>query len=205
MPTTPMLPARPQRSGASLASCRDALARFIAALVALLPASIFAADGDTRGVGEYALKAAFLFNFAQFVEWPPSALPSPQAPLVIGILGNDPFGDSLDSIVRGERISGHPLEVHRYQDARDIDACHVLFVSRSESGVLEAILQELRGRPILTVADFSRFGIQGGMIQFVKENNRIRFQINLDAAREAGLTISSKLLRPAEIIKTRKG
>ena len=149
---------------------------------------------------EYQLKAVFLFNFAQFVEWPATALRDPRAPLVICILGEDPFGSYLDETVRGETVNNHPLTVQRYGRVEEITTCHILFVSRSEDGRLGRILPALKGRGILTVGDAERFATRGGMIRFVTEQNRIRLRINLAAAEADSLKISSKLLRPAEIV-----
>jgi hypothetical protein len=151
---------------------------------------------------EYRLKAVFLFNFAQFVEWPASAFPEPDSPLVIGVLGEDPFGAYLDETVRGETVNDHPLTVRRYRRVEEIGACHILFVSRAEQGHLGAILDSLKDRSVLTVSDADGFTRRGGMIRFVTEENRIRLRVNLEAARAANLTISSKLLRPAQIVST---
>lgn len=149
---------------------------------------------------EYQVKAVFLFNFSQFVEWPAEAFPEAQTPLVIGIIGEDPFGDYLDEIVRGEKVNNHPLVVQRYQRVEEIKTCHILFVSPSETKQLEQIFTSLKGRNILTVGDVGGFALRGGMIRFVTEKNKIRFRANVEAAKAANLTISSKLLRPAEII-----
>ena len=149
---------------------------------------------------EYQLKAVFLFNFAQFVEWPASAFPNSQTPLVIGVLGEDPFGPYLDETVRGETVHDRPLVVRRYRSVEEITTCHILFISRREDRRLKGILDSLRGRSVLTVSDADRFATRGGMIRFVTDRNRIRFRINLEAARAASLTLSSKLLRPAEIV-----
>lgn len=149
---------------------------------------------------EYQIKAAFLYNFSQFVEWPASAFPNAQAPLVIGVIGDDPFGSYLDDIVRGEKVNNHPLVVQRFRRVNEIKTCHVLFVSRSEANQIEQILSSLRSRNILTVGDFEDFAQRGGMIRFIAENNKIRFRINVGVARAAKLTISSKLLRAAEIV-----
>jgi hypothetical protein len=149
---------------------------------------------------EYQIKAVFLFNFAQFVDWPSRAFPEAQSPLVIGILGDDPFDDYLDETVRGEKVNDRPLAVQRYRRAEDIGACQVLFISRSESGRLEQVLASLKGRSILTVGDMEGFAQRGGMIGLVTENSKIRLKINVEAAKAAALTISSKLLRPAEIV-----
>ena len=150
--------------------------------------------------GEYQLKAVFLFNFAQFVEWPTNAFPDAQAPLVIGVLGTDPFGKDLDEVVRGEKVKGRPLVVERYRRIEDIKTCHMLFISSSEMGRLERILADLKGRNILTVADADGFARRGVMICFVTKENKIRLEINREAAQAAGLTISSKLLRSATIV-----
>jgi hypothetical protein len=147
---------------------------------------------------EYQVKAVFLFNFAQFVDWPPKAFPEAQTPLVIGVLGEDPFGTYLDETVRGEKVKDRPLVVQRYRRVGEIKTCHVLFISRSETDRLEQILASVKGRNILTVGDAEDFALRGGMIQLVTEKNKIRMRINLEAVKAAGLTISSKLLRVAE-------
>jgi hypothetical protein len=152
---------------------------------------------------EYQVKAVFLFNFAQFVDWPAAAFPASDTPLVICVLGNDPFGDALDQTVRNERLGGRPFQVRRHRSVDEITTCHILFISRSEANRPEAILASLKQRPILTVSDADGFAQRGGMIRFVTDRNRIRLQLNLAAAEAAHLTISSKLLRAAEIIPRR--
>ena len=149
---------------------------------------------------EYQLKAIFLFNFAQFVGWPAAALSNDQLPFVIGVLGDDPFGSYLDETVQGEKIGGHPMVVRRYSRVEDAAGCHVLFISRSESGRMAEIVAALRGRNILTVGDVEDFNQVGGMVRFVTEQGRIRLRIDVQAAQAAGLTISSKLLRSATIV-----
>jgi hypothetical protein len=149
---------------------------------------------------EYQIKAVFLFNFAQFVDWPAGAFPDSAAPIVIGVLGNDPFGPYLDETVRGEKVRGHSLEVRRYRRIADIKTCHILFINPSGGGRLEDVLGELKDRAILTVGDDAGFAQRGGMIRFVSEKSKIRVRINLEAATAAHLTISSKLLRAAEIV-----
>jgi hypothetical protein len=155
-------------------------------------------SAQTATSPEYQIKAVFLFNFAQFVDWPPKAFPDAQTPLVIGILGEDLFGSYLDETVRGEKVNNRPLVVQRYRRIGEIKACHVLFISRSENARLEEILASLKGRSILTVGDSDEFALRGGMIRFVTEKNKIRMRINLEAVKAANLTISSKLLRLAE-------
>jgi len=149
---------------------------------------------------EYEVKAVFLFNFSQFVSWPPAAFGTADAPLIIAVLGTDPFGHELDAVVKGERVGAHPLEVRRYSDVSQVKDCHILFIDRSEATQLGAIVQALRGRSILTVSDIDDAARAGVMINLVTQSDRIRMQINVAAARAGGLTISSKLLRPAEIV-----
>ena len=155
---------------------------------------------QTEPTREYQVKAVLLFNFAQFVDWPTQAFGAAQTPLVIGVLGKDPFGAYLDATVRGETVNRRPLAVQRYRQVAEIKTCHVLFISRSEAERLEQILAGLKGRNILTVGDAEGFAGRGGMIRFITEKNRTRLRINLDAVKAANLTISSKLLRSADII-----
>ena len=150
---------------------------------------------------EYQLKAVFLFNFVQFVEWPVTTAPDAGVPLLIGILGTDPFGPFLDETVRGERLGARPILVRRYRQLTDLEDCNILFISRSENDRVREILSTLKNRPVLTVSDGDGFANQGGMIQFVTDKSRIRLRINLEAAQAANVTISSKLLRVAEIVR----
>ena len=175
------------------------------ALLALLliAAPAFSAQ-TTSSFGEYQIKAVFLFNFAQFVEWPPGTFADNGRPLVIGVLGKDPFEGSLEEAVREEKVNGRPFTVERYNRIEDIENCQILFISHSESGRLERIFDVLKGRSILTVGDADQFASRGGMIRFVTEQKKIRFRINLESAKAANLTISSKLLRPANIVQPGK-
>lgn len=155
-----------------------------------------AADAPT----ENQVQAVFLFNFSRFVEWPAQAFAAPTDPFVIGIVGSDPFGARLDEAVRNEQINGHPLTVRRFRSAAEIENCQILFIDRSEIGRLGQVLNALDHRNTLTVSQADGAAQRGVMIQFATENSRIRLRINVDAARAAGLTISSKLLRPADIV-----
>jgi YfiR/HmsC-like len=153
---------------------------------------------ESAGATEYQLKAVFLFNFAQFVEWPTSAFPGKQTPLVIGVLGADPFGGYLDETVRGERVNNRSFLIERYRRVDEIGTCHVLFISQSEIGRIPQIVATLKDRNILTVADVEGVTRRGVIIGFVTEQNKIRLRVNLAAAKAANLTISSKLLRLAD-------
>ena len=153
---------------------------------------------------EYQVKAAFLFNFAQFAEWPARAFPGTRAPLVIGILGEDPFGAYLDELVKGEKVGERPLTVRRCRDPKDVAGCHILFISRSEADRLEQIMPPLKGQSVLTVSDADAFTRQGGLVRLVTDNGKIRLRINVEAAKACGLTISSKIIRPATIVTADK-
>lgn len=171
------------------------LLRFLTASCLLFAAAFpFVGPAQSAPASEYEVKAAFLFNFAKFVSWPPGAFPDPNTPLVIGVVGRDPFGSHLDDTVRGERINNRQLVIRRYQSVAEINNCHVLFISRSESDRLDQIVAALKNRTLLIVTDAD--GGRGGVIiRFVTEGNRIRFKIDAEAAKAAKLTISSKLLR----------
>jgi YfiR/HmsC-like len=165
---------------------------------ALMLAVLLRGARGAEAPSEYQVKAVFVFNFSHFVEWPAPAFGSPNEPFVIGVLGDDPFGSRLDDAVRGE-------QVRRFRTIGEIGDCRILYIDRSELPKMEQILAALDHRSTLTVADADGSAPSGVMIQFMTENNRIRLRINVESARAAGLTISSKLLRPAEIVGTRGG
>jgi hypothetical protein len=156
---------------------------------------------QTPRPSEYQLKAAFLYNFAKFTDWPPEALADDKAPFIIGVLGDNPFGNDLEQTVAGKKINDHPISVQTFHTAAEAIHCHILFISSSEKKRFSEIIQSLHGTAVLTVSETDRFIESGGMVNFVQESSKIRFQINDDAAKAAGLKISSKLLslalRPA--------
>jgi hypothetical protein len=154
---------------------------------------------------EYQVKAVFLFNFSQFVEWPSQSLGNSNAPFAICVLGKDHFGAQLEAAVQKETVQGHSLVIKRYAEPGAIESCQMLFIDSSEAGRLGDILSELGGRPVLTVSDINGSAERGAIIQFTNENNRLRLRINVAAAKAAGLTISSKLLRPAQIVGSTSG
>lgn len=148
---------------------------------------------------EYQIKAAFLYNFPQFVNWPDSAFADARAPLVIGVVGNDPFDGFLDNLVKSALVNAHPIQVRRCSRWEEATACQVVYLSAAKPEAMRAMLRGLGGKPILTVGDTPAFLSEGGMIRLVDENNKMRLRINLAAAKAAKLAISSKLLRRAEI------
>lgn len=146
---------------------------------------------------EYQIKAAFLFNFAKFVDWPPAAFSEPSSPVVIGVLGKNVFGDALDKTLqnmRSKSINNHPVLLKMFHSVAEVTNCHVLFISTSEKGRLAKTLAALQGMNILTVSEMDDFISAGGMINFVIQDDKVHFEINNAAAEKAGLKISSKLL-----------
>jgi len=168
-----------------------ALLRRAVLLFLLLPGAASAA------APEYDLKAAFLFNFAKFVEWPENAFSGDRAPLTICVYGEDPFGSVLDNVVQNERVGERSLLVQRPDSLDDLGECHVLFVCRSEKGQLGEVMSQIKGKPVLTVSDTDGFLRAGGVINFILEGTKVRFLIDQEAAERSGLRISSKLMRLA--------
>jgi hypothetical protein len=179
-------------------SARGAVVRFGFAFL-LGGSHIRAALGQTTD--EYQVKAAFLYNFAKFVEWPPQAFKSPTDPIAICILGEDPFGHALEDAVKGKTIEGRGFVVPRISEVRQADSCQILFVSSAERKRARAILAELRANGVLTVGETEGFAEAGGVINFKLEGGRLRLEINVDAAERAKLRLSSKLLSLAQIVK----
>lgn len=146
---------------------------------------------------EPEVKAAMIYNFAQFVEWPEGDVKSSPSPFVIGVFGDDPITSILEETVKGESFQNRAIQVRHLFTLNDVRMCDILFVSQSQKKRIPEILDTIRGSSTLTIGDTEDFVPLGGMIAFKKEGNRVRFQINPDAAMRAGLKISSKLLRLA--------
>ena len=163
--------------------------------------SVVPVAGEQESAGEYELKAAMLFNVIRFVEWPPAAYSDLRAPTVLCILGWDPFGTSLTSLVSGKIVDGRPVQIRHLKDVDGFLACHVLYISSSERKSVVQILANLKGSSILTVGEMGQFAARGGMVQFALYEKRVLLEINLDAANRAGVKISSRLLAIARIVK----
>ena len=147
---------------------------------------------------EYEVKAAYVFNFANFVTWPASAFASPTSPVVIGVAGDGPLEEPLVRMIRGETINGRPVVVRRVARTDEMKPCHILFVGANESRQHARSLTELRNSPVLTVGEAEDFLISGGMVRLVvTNNNRVVFDVNLDAASRAGVRLSARLLMVA--------
>ncbi len=149
---------------------------------------------------EYVIKAAYIYNFAMFVEWPADAFARQDSPVVIGIVGTDRFGAALEEIVRNKKVNNRRVVVKRLQSHLDVTNCHIVFFYSGEGAKIADIVQQLRAAPILLVGETPEFAKRGGMINFTVEDNKVRCEINVAAARRARLAISSKLLSLAKVI-----
>jgi len=165
-------------------------------------AHLAAAQG--QNVDEYQVKAAFLYNFAKFVEWPAGAFKGPGDPIVICVLGRSPFGPLLDQATRGKQIDGHNLLIHEVSDARECMGCQLLFITASEKKHFPAVLELLKTGSVLTVGETANFAAAGGIINFKLDDGKVGLEINVIAAQRARLRISSKLLSLAKIVKDDK-
>jgi YfiR/HmsC-like len=173
----------------------------VAALTALLFfAGVRWVSAQTNASSEYQVKAAFLFHFAQFVDWPPEAFKDAATPLTYCTVGEDPFHGALDASLNGKAIDGRPARVLHFRQVQEIQGCQILFLGTSERKFISATLANLKASPVLTVGESENFVQQGGMIGFFLEDNKVRFEINLDVADRAKLKISARLLALAKTV-----
>ena len=158
---------------------------------------VFAGD---PAISEYEVRATFIYNFTKFTDWPAVAFGSPKAPIVIGIVGEDLFGTTIDDLVRGELVHNRPLVVKRLRSEDDLQSCHLLYISFSEKNRIPALLSELKGSPVLTVSEIEGFAAQGGMVNMLVINKNLKIEINQEAVELGGLQISAKLLKLARLV-----
>lgn len=170
--------------------------QFAIACLLVLESLGFVSSARAGEFDEYAVKAAYLYNFAKFVEWPADAFASATAPLTICIVGENLFGGALESL-SGKLVEKHPVEIMFLPTAAGLERCHIVFMGRTEQGRFKSLLLKLANLPILTVSDVTNFTQEGGMIGLVEAEQRIRFNINLSIARQANLNLSSQLLKLA--------
>ena len=154
-------------------------------------------SGDAQGAREYELKAAFLYNFAKFVEWPAGTFPDDGAPIIVAVVGDDPFKGLLDALA-GKSANGRQVVVRRLNVGQDLRSCQVLFIGSSEKKRLVQIMASVAGTSVLTVGEMEGFVNLGGMIRLTMEESKVRFEINAGSAKRAKLRISSKLLSLAK-------
>jgi hypothetical protein len=173
-------------------------------VTAMLVAGWFAVSGYGQAIEEYKVKAAFLYNFAKFVEWPSQAFVTSTDPITVCVLGHNPFGNALEEVIHGKSIDGRSFEYRQVSDAESAGACQILFVASSEGKHFRAIHGNLKALGILTVGEAQGFTADGGVINFKLDDGRVRFEINIEAAEHEQLRISSKLLSLAQIVKSEK-
>ena len=165
--------------------------------VVMLPCQSIGQEAITN---EYQVKAAYLFNFAKFVEWPANTFSNAGSPLEICVIGSNPFGHGLEDSIAGKTVSGRPIAISHKSDAVEARSCQIVFIGVSDKRQIPQLLRQLNGASVLTVGDTSGFTDDGGMINFVLEGDRVRFEANLDAAEHAHLKISARLLSVAKAV-----
>lgn len=174
---------------------------FIPIIFILLQNNAIAATSDMYSERALDIQAAFLVRFCSYVKWPEGSFSSSDAPVVIGIIGKDPFGSRLDKVARSFKVNGRSVEIRRFKDISSVDQVHILFISSSEASQLEEITREMENRPVLLVSNIHGFLASSGMVNFVMMDNKICFNISRTNTQKAGLTISSKLLSVAHEIQ----
>jgi hypothetical protein len=171
-------------------------------LVVVVTAGLFCLSGAAQSgqPGEYGVKAAFLFNFTKFVAWPDDSFRDRRSPIVLGIIGEDPFDADTEHFVVAQMAQGRPIALRKYRFGDNLRSCHLLFISASERQHVAQILATLQDASVLTVSDIDGFAEAGGVMQFVMQDNRVHFVVNLDAATQGKLRVSAKLLALARVI-----
>jgi hypothetical protein len=155
---------------------------------------------EAQASGEYQVKAAFLYNFLKFVDWPAQSFANDSSPFIIGVVGNDRFNSAIDQAISGKTANGRPIVIKRFASSKTLTYCHILFISPSETDRFKQILATA-GPGVLTVSESERFTQMGGIINFTIVDSKIRFEINQSAAERAGLRISAKLLSLARVVR----
>ncbi|MEM7306289.1 MAG: YfiR family protein [Planctomycetota bacterium] len=161
----------------------------------------FGGGRDTEKVDEYHLKAAFLYNFALFTDWPKESFDDPKAPLVVAVVGKDPFGKHLTKTFDGKKAKGRPTEIRRFKSVDNIGHCHILYVPKDQASKIDTIRKKIGKQSVLIIGEKPGFALQGGAVNFYAKGSKIAFEINPKAAERARVTISSQLLKLARVVK----
>jgi hypothetical protein len=169
-------------------------------MVALSVGGAHRISAQANPSSEYQVKAAFLFHFSQFVDWPPEAFQGAGSPLTYCTVGGDPFRGALDSSLSGKTIEGRTVRVMHFKEATEARGCQILFLGAADRSFVSGTLTSLNRSPVLTVGESAQFAQEGGMIGFLLEDNKVRFDINLEAAEDAKLKISARLLALARTV-----
>lgn len=169
--------------------------------VMLLMGSVAPTAAQDSASSEYLVKAGFIYNFAKLVDWPATAFSQPDSPIVIGILGTDPFGPTIDRVLASKKVNDHGFVIKRIKSAADAKDCHILFISASETSHIGDDIRIAKSMPVLTIGEVPGFANRGGIINLTLEDSKVRFEVNVDAAKAADLNISSRLLALARIVQ----
>lgn len=188
---------KPPKRRVPIAAC--ALLLFVAGQMGKGPR----AEAPAQSFPEHQVEAAFLYHFTKYIEWPPQVFASAQSTVVLGSLGPDPFRGAVEEVIEGRLVDGRALVWKRFDQPPRAGECHVLFIGSDDAARMKQALAKLRTEPILTVGDSEAFGRAGGIVWFRVSGNKVRFAINIDAARRAGLQISSRLLGVATVVGDR--
>ena len=185
--------------------CRPEDPHLIAVCALLLLGAGWAGPAPRAGTpdqpfSEHEVEAAFLYHFTKYIEWPPQVFASAQSSIVLGFLGSDPFRGAVEEVIEGRLVDGRSLLWRRFDQPPKGGEGHVLFIGSDDEARMKQALARLRTEPVLTVGDSEAFGRAGGIVWFRVTGNRVRFAINIDAARRAGLQISSRLLGVATVV-----
>jgi hypothetical protein len=164
-------------------------------------ATLAACGAESTGVKEYRLKAAFLYNFTKFVEWPAPRFAETNSPIVIGVWGKDPFGPDLQQVIKDRSVNGRALVFKPVETAEEAKAVHLLFIPATEDSRVSGHLRALQGSSVLTVGETEAFGEAGGIIQFLREGDKVRFNINIGSAEQAQMKISAQLQKLAKTVR----
>jgi len=189
---------------------RKRTARGVCVLFACLICAAFAFPtlaqiADSADSSEYLIKAGFIYNFANLMQWPANTFSNPDAPIVVGILGADTSRGILDEVLAGKKVNGRSFTVKHLKRGMDLKGCNIVFVSASENAHLDEILRLVKNLPILTIGETPTFAERGGIINFIVINDKVRFEVNVEAAKQADISISSRLLALAKIVPQADG
>jgi uncharacterized protein YlbG (UPF0298 family) len=157
---------------------------------------------QSNPINEYQLKAAFIYNFTRFINWPPDSFFNPEDPFVIGVLGNERLSAYLNLLVKGEKLNDRAIIVRSYKNIKDVEACHILFIADEWASKIKNKIPVINHQSTLTVSDAPNFAEMGGIIGFYKEKNKLRLEVNINEAKSSELVFSSKLLSVSNIYST---
>lgn len=180
-----------------------------AVVLAMAPLSVtatssFGSHGNGKGTSEYGLKAAFLYNFAKYTTWPKSAFADKKAPILVTVVGKDPFGKILDQTIGGKKVGLRPFKIERISEPAKVKTAHILFLGSLKEKERRALMDRFKGKPVLVIADQKGLAGKGALAGFYLDGGKVRFEISTQATKANGLTISSQLLKLAKLVDSKR-